>query len=82
MVNDVRQKGVLKSVSVCICPFDSLPCRSEEWFENCDDVVALLFGEVLPCVCSRAVIGSEGIEVVVKRAWSTHGKFARSFGFG
>jgi len=39
--------------SVSLCPFDGLPC---EHVDYCDDVVALVFGLVLPCECSRAVV--------------------------
>jgi len=39
--------------SVSLCPFDGLPC---EFVESCDDVIALLFGLVLPFNCSRAVV--------------------------
>ena len=39
--------------SVDCCPFDGLPC---EYVSSCDDVMALTFGLVLPCKCSRAVV--------------------------
>ena len=44
----VSDKG---SVVSKICPFDSLPCSH---VESCDDVVAILFGEVPRFACSRS----------------------------
>lgn len=41
-----------KCKSVECCPFDGLPC---EYVGSCDEVMALNFGFVLPCRCSRAV---------------------------
>lgn len=38
--------------SVSLCPFDDLPCSH---VDSCDEVVALAFGSIPPCRCSRAV---------------------------
>lgn len=51
--------GVKGSVGTQICPFDHLPCSH---VESCDDVVAVLFGEVPSFVCSRSGFSSHFVE--------------------
>lgn len=64
---------VKRFVSVSVCPFDSLPCSH---VESCDDVVALLFGEVPRFACSRSgvlLISNLMSESVSKSPlWSTN----------
>lgn len=60
-----KSKPVSRSISVSkpisrsveFCHFDGFPCSH---VESCDDVAAVLFGEVPKFVCSRAVVGLRG----------------------
>ena len=45
---DVSQKDIFDG----ICPFTNFPCKH---VDSCDDVLALLIGELLPHDCSCAV---------------------------
>ena len=50
----VKSKRVVSDKELVVrnfCPFDGIPCSH---VESCDDVVAVLFGEVPSFSCSRA----------------------------